>query len=37
MTDKSNISKGAKTTSNKTEADVSVYNPSEVGKETVLD
>lgn len=33
MTDKNNIS----ITNNKTQADVWVYNPSEVGKETVLD
>lgn len=37
MTDKSNISIGDKITNNKTQADVWVYNPSEVGKETVLD
>ena len=35
--DKSNISKSAKITKNKTEADVWVYNPCQVRKETVLD
>ena len=37
LCDKSNISKGAKITNNKTEADVWVYNPCQVRKETVLD